>query len=455
MKTKTNYLKLMSGIFGYVLLIVLASSTLISSAHIEEMWRVQESDGSTTFYAETYKDGHGTWDGTTPTGGVALGTSTFSFTNVVFSLPTDAILIERCFRIGGKGDRYLKVNVPTTSIAEGTYALTIDIPGTALDTVILEPECDFPSVLIDYTDPTFTTCPGNDNTCTTTLDDYTGDAVATDNSSTSVTITQSPVAGTSISGTTSVTLTATDDLGNSSTCTFSVTTGGGGNISVSVSSDLAMILLGYAPEECATLSTSITNGTAPYTYSWSSSGTASSEVVCPTSDATYTVTVSDVNGCSGSGSISLTVVDVSCGNNDTKTRMCKTQPNGKKVSICVSTSAVDALKATGATVGTCFTEDNSSGMFSLGNEENDFELDLYPNPFTSQLLVDFVANKSEKLVIEAFDINGKLLGTMFNGDVEKDMTYYGSIDGTDFPQGIILVRFTSNSMTKVVKVQHL
>lgn len=79
----------------------------------------------------------------------------------------------------------------------------------------------------DVTNPTIT-CPGNQTlnanaSCQAILPDYTGLAVASDNCTASPTITQSPVAGTTISGNTVVTLTATDGSGNSSNCNFNVT----------------------------------------------------------------------------------------------------------------------------------------------------------------------------------------------------------------------------------------
>lgn len=63
------------------------------------------------------------------------------------------------------------------------------------------------------------------------------------------------------------------------------------------------------------------NGTAPYTYSWSGGGTSSTKVV--SSGGTYTVTVTDVNGCSKTAShtivqnpliiLSLSPTDGGCG----------------------------------------------------------------------------------------------------------------------------------------------
>lgn len=85
--------------------------------------------------------------------------------------------------------------------------------------------CTFDVIPSDNTNPTIT-CPGNQNvsfdaTCSYTLPDYTGLAVASDNCG-PPSVTQSPGIGTSISGTTTITLTATDGNGNTATCTFDV-----------------------------------------------------------------------------------------------------------------------------------------------------------------------------------------------------------------------------------------
>jgi len=88
--------------------------------------------------------------------------------------------------------------------------------------------CLFSVSRVDGTAPTITVCPVSftvtlNASCEIILADYTGSVTASDNCS-SVTKTQSPVAGTVISGvgSTSVTVTCTDASGNSSVCTFSV-----------------------------------------------------------------------------------------------------------------------------------------------------------------------------------------------------------------------------------------
>lgn len=86
--------------------------------------------------------------------------------------------------------------------------------------------CDFNGWLIDTIAPAVICPTGNtqyvNNGCTTTLLDYTGGAVATENCPTPVTVTQSPAVGTVISVTPAetITLTVSDSAGNTNTCQF-------------------------------------------------------------------------------------------------------------------------------------------------------------------------------------------------------------------------------------------
>jgi len=110
----------------------------------------------------------------------------------------------------------------------GTTVVTL----TATDAAGNSTSCTFDVIRADQTAPVIT-CPANatltlNASCNVTLPSYTASAVASDNCTAagSITITQSPIAGTVVSGTgtTVVTLTATDAAGNSSTCTFNVVT---------------------------------------------------------------------------------------------------------------------------------------------------------------------------------------------------------------------------------------
>jgi len=103
-----------------------------------------------------------------------------------------------------------------------TVTLTVtDINGN-------ETECTFTVTKVDNTPPTIT-CPATQTlvlgaNCTATLSDYTSLATTADNCGVQ-SVTQSPMAGTTVSGAgnTSVTLTVTDLNGNETECTFTVT----------------------------------------------------------------------------------------------------------------------------------------------------------------------------------------------------------------------------------------
>lgn len=64
------------------------------------------------------------------------------------------------------------------------------------------------------------------------------------------------------------------------------------------------------PGENAALTASVTGGTPPYTYSWSDGASAGTINVSPDNTTTYTVTVTDNNGCVSTAEVT---VDVLCG----------------------------------------------------------------------------------------------------------------------------------------------
>ncbi len=93
---------------------------------------------------------------------------------------------------------------------------------------------------------------------------------------------------------------------------------------------------------CATLTATVTSGTAPFTYSWSTGETTASITVCPTLTTTYTVTVED--------SINLTATSlatVSINSNSVIT------PTATPAAICIGD--VSSLSATSSVVGTSYT----------------------------------------------------------------------------------------------------
>ncbi|MCB0762122.1 MAG: hypothetical protein KDC12_11420, partial [Flavobacteriales bacterium] len=113
------------------------------------------------------------------------------------------------------------------TLVSGTTTVTV----TATDVYGNASTCTFQLIVVDNTAPVITVCAVDvteqlDGSCELSLPDYTGLVTATDNCDLSLTVTQSPLAGTILSGdgtVQTVVITVTDDNGNSTTCSFDVT----------------------------------------------------------------------------------------------------------------------------------------------------------------------------------------------------------------------------------------
>ena len=122
------------------------------------------------------------------------------------------------------------VQTPTPGTIASGAGTVVPVQVVATDDAFNKATCNFNVTLRDFTAPSLT-CPGSqteflNGSCQLSLPDYTGSAIVSDNCDVSPSVSQSPVAGTTISGhgtAITVTLTATDASLNTSTCTFSFT----------------------------------------------------------------------------------------------------------------------------------------------------------------------------------------------------------------------------------------
>ena len=75
---------------------------------------------------------------------------------------------------------------------------------------------------------------------------------------------------------------------------------------------------------CSDLTANASGGKAPYSYKWSSGQTTKTINVCPTSDKSYTVTVTDANGCKATDKVDVTVYDNPVASAGPDQTICKT-----------------------------------------------------------------------------------------------------------------------------------
>ncbi|MGO4820742.1 MULTISPECIES: endonuclease [unclassified Flavobacterium] len=157
---------------------------------------------------------------------------------------------------------------------------------------------------------------------------------------------------------------------------------------------------GYSEQSCTTLNAgTVTGGVLPYTYEWSNGATTTTIKVCPEPTTTYTLTVTDANGCSAVTERTVNVEDVRCGSNSRhpKVEICH---RGK--AICVDDNAVKWHLAHGDTLGSC-AEQNNTPQRTITN------VNVFPNPFVSHVNVSINSSTNAKVDFLIYNFFGQLV----------------------------------------------
>jgi len=140
--------------------------------------------------------------------------------------------------------------------------------------------------------------------------------------------------------------------------------------------------------------------------------------------------------------------EFTCGNknrNEDKIIVCF---NDK--SLCVDRTAAAEFIKRGAHLGKC---ENSSIVTQSGKQPATFEttgqqgdrLLAYPNPFTSNIKISFTAGSTGKYSLGLYDINGKLVKTLYTKMTEKRMTQQVEWNGSKMASGTYVVSLQTPS----------
>ena len=269
-------------------------------------------------------------------------------------------------------------------------------------------------------------------------------------------------------GANTVTLTVTDIHGNSSTCTATVTVQYQPTCSIAVTAAnntytggvVTNIYLGYGPQS-ATMTANATGGSG-FTYSWSpanklSSSTIQNPVFTPTAEGnyTYTVTVTNSNGCVTTCTKTFCVKDVQVsGSGGKKVYLCHLPPgnNQNPQTLSISTNAVYShlTEHSGDALGKCGSTCNSNKKTSVEQllvDIDNLEITCSPNPFSQSFKLNYISAFSTQATISIFGITGNL--------IEKT-TVSGNSNhvelGQNLPDGIYTVSFIQGDIVKIFKM---
>lgn len=190
-------------------------------------------------------------------------------------------------------------------------------------------------------------------------------------------------------------------------CTMTVSAGADENL-----------YFGYAADQCVTKTAVVTDGTFPFTYSWTlnrallpgetitGSGTAS-VTVCLLDTAELCVTVTDGAGCVANDCATIFAEDVRCSTGNSSNQKVKVCHNGN--TICVESTAVNAHIAHGDYVGQC--TGNVRPQSDNTIEENSKEgFIIYPNPGNGNCIISIDRSiNADNGTIRVLNMSGQLV----------------------------------------------
>ncbi|PLX01503.1 MAG: hypothetical protein C0595_14415 [Marinilabiliales bacterium] len=224
--------------------------------------------------------------------------------------------------------------------------------------------------------------------------------------------------------------------------------------------DDAVIYIGYPP-----LNTQL-NASGGVSYSWyPTTGLSDPNIADPIAQpdvtTTYTVTVTDENGCIDSDEVTVVVNDIRCGKKMDKVLVCHIPPGnvGEAHTICISPNAVAAHLAHGDYLGECY--DDAGNSFAGGDSDSGIEHSLkttlvnkedwsvYPNPVKNNVSINLLKLQGSDIQLTIYDLSGRVYWELPKQTLESSVI---NIDLKNLPSGIYQIVLLTDSQKMVKKL---
>jgi hypothetical protein len=197
----------------------------------------------------------------------------------------------------------------------------------------------------------------------------------------------------------------------------------------------------YAPASFLTLQANASGGTRPYSYTWSNGDITSSEIVGPTATTTYSVSVKDQNGCPGSATKTVKVMDISGGKNGDKIVVCH---RGNTLTIGY-TGVADHL-GHGDMLGSC---ELTAGRITSANimEETDLGIKVLGNPSSNYFNIRIGNNAAYNIRLTVYDNFGRVIERKSSLPSNQIVRI-----GNSYQAGIYLVEIVQGTQKQTLKL---
>jgi D-alanyl-D-alanine carboxypeptidase len=140
-----------------------------------------------------------------------------------------------------------------------------------------------------------------------------------------------------------------------------------------------------------------------------------------------------------------------CGNQNKKEDKIQLCFNANK--LCVDRGAAEGLIKKGAFLGECSVLLSNIAKQSINEEQTINDLSVFPNPSTDKVSISFKMPVSGSVTLQVYDMNGKMVATLFNGMAEKGMVKRINWNADKLPDGIYISRLqtaTGSIQRKIV-----
>jgi D-alanyl-D-alanine carboxypeptidase len=146
--------------------------------------------------------------------------------------------------------------------------------------------------------------------------------------------------------------------------------------------------------------------------------------------------------------------DFSCVNAYTKEEDVKLCLKGK--SFCIPRRTAPLFVLLGATLGGCdrswFITEKSPAINEERNALGTDKLRIYPNPFRDRTTIAYDITQTGAVRLQLFDVNGKLVSSLFNGKLEKGTKRQTNIEAGKLAAGIYTIRLQTAAGVKQQQV---
>ena len=144
--------------------------------------------------------------------------------------------------------------------------------------------------------------------------------------------------------------------------------------------------------------------------------------------------------------------EFTCGNKNRNEQKIIVSFHGTNV--CVDRGAAARLIEQGGYLGSDQFSTATKSSVSQGEiekkalaSENDLTLNLYPNPANNKIAISFKPERTGKIEISLYDLNGKLISVIRNTLMEKGALQTIEMETSRFPAGIYFVQMKSATTT--------